>query len=111
MFLNIGPSLSEKIDMSENDMTYNYRLTNPVHSRFFFSPPSEKETLNIISKLKHKKKYGIYGISNVLLKSIANELIKPLTLVINQSLETDIFPDAFKLQKSLHCTKKEIRLI
>ena len=55
-FSNIGPSLSEKIDMSGNDMTYNDYLTNPVHSRFSFSPVSEKETLNIISKLKNKKK-------------------------------------------------------
>ena len=45
-FSNIGPSLSEEIDMSGNDMTYNDYLTNPVHSRFSFSPVSEKETLN-----------------------------------------------------------------
>ena len=97
-FSNIGPSLSEKIDMSGNDMTYNDYLTNPVHSRFSFSPVSEKKT--IISKLKNKKSYGIDGISNVLLKSIANEIIKPLTLIINQSLETGIFPDAFKTSKA-----------
>ena len=70
-FSNIGPSLSEKIDMSGNDMTYDY-LTNPVHSRFSFSSVSEKETLNIISKLKS---YGIDSISNVLLKAIANKII------------------------------------
>ena len=51
-FSNIGPSLSEKIDTSGNDMTYNDYLTNSVHSRSSFSPVSEKETLNIISKLK-----------------------------------------------------------
>ena len=52
-FSNIGPSLSEKIDMSGNDMTYNDYLENSAHSRFSFSPVSEKETLNIISKLKN----------------------------------------------------------
>ena len=87
-------------------MTYNDYLTNPVHSRFSFSPVSEKETLNIISKLKNKKNYGIDGISNVLLKSIANEIIKPLTLIINQSLETGIFPDAFKTSKVTPIYKK-----
>ena len=51
-FSNIGPSLSEKIDMSGNAMTYSDCLTNPVHSKFSFSPVSEKETLNIINKLK-----------------------------------------------------------
>ena len=105
-FSNIGPSLSEKIDMSGNTMTYSDYLTNPAHSRFSFTPVSEKETLNIINNLKNKKSYGIDGISNVLLKSIANEILKPLTLIINQSLETGIFPDAFKTSKVTPLYKK-----
>ena len=37
--------------------------------------------------------------SNILLKSITNKIIKPQTLIINQSLETVIFSDAFKSSK------------
>ena len=51
------------------------------------------------------------GISSVLLKSIANEILKPLTLIINQSLETGIFPDPIKTSKVTPLYKKEIRLI
>ena len=102
-FSNIGPSLSEKIDMSGNTMTYSDYLTNPAHSKFSFSPVSEKETLNIINNLKNKKSYGIDGISNVLLKSIANEILKPLTL---KTLETGIFLDAFKTLKVTPLYKK-----
>ena len=40
------------------------------------------------------------------MKSIANEILKPLTLIINQSLETRIFPDAFKTSKVTHLYKK-----
>ena len=87
-------------------MTYSDYLTNPVHSKFSFSPVSEKETLNIINNLKNKKCYGIDGISNVLLKSIANEILKPLILIINQSLATGIFPDAFKTSKVTPLYKK-----
>ena len=54
-FSNIGPSLSEKMDMSGNTMTYSDYLTNPVSSKFSFSPVSEKKTLNIINNLKNKK--------------------------------------------------------
>ena len=54
-FSNIGPSLSEKIDMSGNDLTYNDYLANSAHSRFSFSPVSEKETLNVIIILKNIK--------------------------------------------------------
>ena len=92
-------------------MTYSDYPTNPVHSRFSFSPVSEKETLNIINNLKNKKRYGIAGISNILLKSIANEILKPLTLIINQYLETGIFLDAFKTLRLTLLTKKEMRLI
>ena len=104
-FLNIGPSLSEKIDMSENDMTYNDYLENSAHSRFPFSSVSEKETLNSISKLK--KFWNRWHFKcRLLLKSIANEIIEPLTLIINQSLETGIFPDAFKTSKVTPVYKK-----
>ena len=48
-FSNIEPSLSEKFDT----MTYSDYLTNPAHSRFSFTPVSEKETLNIINNLKN----------------------------------------------------------
>ena len=101
-FSNIGPSLSEKIDMSGNTctMAYSDYLTNPVHSKFSFSPVSEKETLNI--NLKNKKSYGIDAISNVLLKSIANEILKPLTLIINQPLESGIFSDACLSGSCIH---------
>ena len=54
-FSNIGPSLTEKNDMSGNTMTDSDYLTNPAHSRFSFKPVSEKETLNIINNFKNKK--------------------------------------------------------
>ena len=110
-FSNIGPSLFEKIDLSGNTMMCSYYLTNLFHSKFSFSTVLEKETLNIINNLKNKKSYDIEGISNVLPKSIANKILKPLTLIINQSLETGIFPDAFRTSKVTPLYKKEIRLI
>ena len=42
---------------------------------------------------------GHDGISNKVLKSIKNEIAKPLTLIINQMLKTGIFPNAFKKSK------------
>ena len=42
----------------------------------------------------------------MLLKSISNEIVKPLTLIINQSLETGIFPNAFKTSKVIPIYKK-----
>ena len=84
--------------------TYSDYLTNPVNSKFSFSPVSEKETLNIINNLKNKKSYDIDGISNVLLKSIA--IKRDFKTTNNQSLETGIFPDAFKTSKVTPLYKK-----
>ena len=48
----------------------------------------------------------IDGITNVLVKSIETEIIKPITLIINQSLETGKFPNAFKTSKVTQLYKK-----
>ena len=105
-FSRIGPSLSENINVSGKDKSYDEYLTNSVNSQFSFAPVSENEILKIIKSLKNKKSYGIDGISSVLLKSISNEIVKPLTLIINQSLETGIFPNAFKTSKVIPIYKK-----
>ena len=55
-FSSIGPSLSENIDVSGQDKSYNGYLTNPANSQFSFTPVSENEILKIIKSLKKKKK-------------------------------------------------------
>ena len=44
--------------------------------------------------------------SNIILKSKANEIIKPPTFIINQSLETGMLPEAFKTSKVTPLYKK-----
>ena len=105
-FSSIGPSLSENIDVSGLDKSYDEYLTSSVDTQFSFTPISENETLKIIKNLKNKNSYGVDGISNVLLKSISNEVVKLLTLVNIQLLETGIFPNAFKTSTVIPIYKK-----
>ena len=56
--------------------------------------------------MKSKNSSGNDDISNRLLKSIKCEISKPLTIIINQSLETGIFPDALKVAKVKPLFKK-----
>ena len=56
--------------------------------------------------MKSKNSSGNDEISNRLLKSIKSEISKPLTIIINQSLETGIFPDALKVAKVKPLFKK-----
>ena len=54
-----------------------------------------------------KKSSGHDGISLKLLKFLSSALIKPLTLIINQSLVTGIVPTKLKIAKILPTFKKD----
>ena len=55
--------------------------------------------MKIIENLKNKTSSGIGSISNQLLKSAKNVLVKPITTIINQMIVTGIFPDNLKKSK------------
>ena len=60
----------------------------------------------IIYNLPPKSNSGCDGISSKLLKVIAPAKIKPLTLLINQVLNTGTFPDKLKIAKVIPIFKK-----
>ena len=106
-FANIGPNLSKKIDPPVNSTTtYKSYLTDPTDFRFQFRRISELEVRTAIDNLENKTSCGCDGISNKLLKLIKNEISKPITLIVNQSLKTGIFPKAFKIAKVKPIYKK-----
>ena len=98
-FSNIGSNLSHSIEIVDNTLDFTDYLNNPTEHRFNFNVITESETLSIINKLRSKNSSGKDEISNNLLKSIKDDIGKPLTIIINQSLRTGIFPDALKIAK------------
>ena len=60
---------------------------------------NEECIANVITKLKNKSSYGHDNISNKLIKSAKNVLIKPLTLIVNQCLHTGIYTSQLKLSR------------
>ena len=105
-FSNIGSTLSHSIEINDNTLDFTDYLNNPTEHRFNFNRITESETLSIINKLKSKNSSGKDEISNKLLKSIKDEIAKPLTIIINQSLKTGIFPEALKIAKVKPLYKK-----
>ena len=105
-FSNIGSTLSDSIEINDNTLDFTDYLNNPTEHRFNFNRITESETLSIINKLKSKNSSGKDEISNKLLKSIKDEIAKPLTIIINQSLKTGIFPEALKIAKVKPLYKK-----
>ena len=59
----------------------------------------EKRVSMVIKRLKNKFSYGLDGISNFLIKNCSEVLSKPLTLIINQTLTSGIFPEKLKSSK------------
>ena len=105
-FSNIGSTLSDSIEIADSTLDFTDYLNNPTEHHFNFTTITESETLSIINKLKNKNSSGKDEISNKLLKSIKDEIAKPLTIIINQSLKTGVFPDALKIAKVKPLYKK-----
>ena len=64
--------------------------------------------MRIVSNLKNNSNYGYDCLSNLLLKRAKIELIKPLTLIINRTINTGIFPEQLKVSKIKQLLKREI---
>ena len=89
-FVNIGLSIAEQINSNRSHRdTSTLSLTNI----------NEDYVASLIDRLKNKENSGIDRLSNKHLKAAKNLLAKPLTLLINQMLNTGIFPSKLKQSK------------
>ena len=70
-----------------------------METKFSFQTITENKVSKIINKLKNKVSYGYDSISNIMLKMAHDPLIRPLTLLINQTLSTVIFPNALQISR------------
>ncbi len=60
----------------------------------------------MINKLSPKTSFGYDRISTKLLKTIKDTTLRPITVIINQMLNTGIFPDKLKIAKVIPIFKK-----
>ena len=109
-FTNIGPKLASQIVTGGNS-SYEDFLINPTVHEFSFDEIREQDVVNVIDKLPSKTSSGVDGISTNLLKDIKYLISKPLTLIINQCLETGIFPSKLKIAKVIPILKKGDEII
>ena len=105
-FTSIGPTLSQKIKAPKNKTVQTY-LTKTHNLNFTFHNVNEEEINQIIDKLAPKTSFGFDGLSSKLMKTVKDVLIKPITIIINQMLNTGIFPDKLKIAKITPIFKKD----
>ena len=104
-FAGIGVDLSANVNNTHNAQFTDY-LHNPSMYNFTFELITDETTREILNNLKPKPSCGYDGISTKLLKTCKLEICKSLTLIINQSLPTGIFPDSLKVAKVIPLYKK-----
>ena len=97
-FAQIGSRLAWNIDVA-NKRSHESYLGNPCEVEFNFTLTTPEEILEIICKMKPKSSSGLDNVSCRLMKDISDIIASPLTSLINQSLQSGIFPDKLKIAK------------
>ena len=105
-FTQIGPSLANSIDIADK-VTFDTYLKKPNSSSFQFQYTDAPSVQKIINKLKPKSSAGHDNISSKLLRQIGDIVAYPLSIIVNQSLCTGIFPHRLKLAKVMPLYKKD----
>ena len=105
-FANIGPDLSKKIPRHQDKSMESYLKENILCS-FNFELIEQDTVKKIIKILNAKHSSGHDNVSTISLKEISPLISSPLTLILNQSLTTGIFPDKLKIAKIIPLFKKD----
>ena len=105
-FANIGSKLAETIHNKNKKNTFNSYLKNRSPHTFTFKLTSEEIVTKTINCFKAKRSAGYDSISTELLKLISPLIVRSLTVIINQSLNTGIFPSKLKIAKVIPLYKK-----
>lgn len=103
-FATIGPDLADKIPQSQRHFTDYLAKNNPPP--FSFAPIDQNAVVKIIEGLKSKPTCSHDGISNKILKFVKDVISIPLSILINQSFLTSIFPDILKLARVIPLFKQ-----
>ena len=104
-FTAIGSDLADAIDTSGKPIFSSY-LRNASVANFTFTYTNSDEVLTLINGLKPKHSSGHDEISSKLLKDIGVVIAPTLSVIINQSLCTGVFPDKLKIAKVIPLFKK-----
>ena len=105
-FFKHRPKVATQIKPISNKTNDTF-LKKRVLMYFAFTLVNENDVLKYLSSLCTKNSAGFDGISVKLLKGLSSALINPLTLIINQSLVTGIFPKKWKIAKVLPLFKQD----
>ncbi len=102
-FLNVGPTLSNKIP--HQYIGPEHYLRGSYMPSFFLNQVNENEIISIVNGLKNSAP-GLGNIRTDLIKNVIHFITEPLTHIFNLSFTKDVFPDQIKIAKVKPIYKK-----
>lgn len=78
----------------------------PALNSMYLQPTTEREVYKLIRRLPSKLSSGVDEIPSALIKTCINELVGPLTALVNQSFSEECFPEKLKVAKIKPILKK-----
>jgi hypothetical protein len=103
-FNKIGSSLANKINKGKN--SHLEFLNNPKSTKFSFHPVTKTEIGKIVSNMDAKNSTGIDNLSNKIMKEIWPQISTAITIIINDCLTREYFPQEWKTAKICAIYKK-----
>ena len=98
-FCSIGTELASKIDYSLNSILSGDYHISDKSEKFNFRPVNVRDIRDALAKAKISKSFGNDNISYFFLKLALPYIENSLAILFNASIETSIFPDAWKLAR------------
>ena len=106
-FTSIGPDLASKISISQTHISTFMKQRNS--NSMFLSPTCAEEVVNIVKLLKNKRIAGVDALGLDIMKKSISVIAKPLSFIINQSLETGRVPESIKIAKVVPIYKNGLK--
>ena len=102
--LSIGQSKAEAIPKVDKDFS-KFIPPSSMHS-FAYFPTDPLEIMEELERLENKTSEDKNGVSGKLLKQISTEIAPALSNIFNLSLETGVFPNCWKMSRTIPIYKK-----
>lgn len=100
-FSSVGQNLANVILSKDNEtqesLAAKVKVNPPTLNSIYMSPTDNNEVLSLIQKLNPNSSPGLDSIDNKILKAIGPEIAEPLAAIFNLSIESGIFPKAWKI--------------
>ena len=92
-----------------HSQNYTDYFNRNVLSNFEFHEINDDITKKIIHELKSSRSSGHDGLNSELLKLISNDISNAITIIVNQSIKSGIFPTKLKIAKAMPIYKKRCK--